>query len=63
MPAGDEVMMADAKTCNKEYNVPRNACENRECVADCTNAYGNAASGRCGAKIKPDDLCVCTYPC
>ena len=56
-------MMADAKTCNKEYNVPRNACENRECVADCTNAYGNAASGRCGAKIKPDDLCVCTYPC
>ncbi|KAE8010002.1 hypothetical protein FH972_006400 [Carpinus fangiana] len=57
------VMMGEAKSCQKVYHVPKNACDNRECAIDCRGTYGAASSGRCGGQNKPDDICVCTYPC
>lgn len=65
LSSGNEVvkMGGAAKTCEKQFHVPKKACDNRECVVDCINTYGDVASGRCGDIIEPDDVCVCSYPC
>lgn len=47
--AGDEMMMAEAKTCQNVYNVPRKGYDSRQCVADCQNTFGAAATRRCSA--------------
>lgn len=65
LSSGNEVVkMGDvARTYEKQFHVPKKACDNRECIADCTNTYRDAALGHCGGIIEPDDVCVCSYPC